>query len=737
MIKQERGMVTKRRMVIGWVAVNLLAGVPLAAAAAGTGKATSVIYEAEDGLLAGTTVGTASPGYSGSGYVTSFDDAADSLTFTVNVPVKGLYEIRLGYNGPYGDKRTTLAVNGQPAGEIALASTTGFKEIPATKALLNAGSNTIRIDRGWGWFEIDYLKVGPAPVPAPHQITKALVDPQVTPEAKSLMSFLVDTYGSKMLAGQQGYNNVSWLETNVGKKPALVGFDFIEYSPSRVEHGSTSTETEKAIDWDRQGGVVTFAWHWNAPKGLIDQPGKEWWRGFYTDSTTFDIEYAMSHPESEDYKLLLRDIDAIAVQLKKLQDAKVPVLFRPLHEAEGGWFWWGAKGPEPCKALYRLLYERLTGVHNIHNLIWVWNSISPQWYPGDDVVDVVSFDSYPAAGDYSPQVSQYDQLVALSQNRKLIAMTENGSIPDPDLMDIYHTDWSWFCTWEGSFLTDGNTNTLAHLKKVYQHANVLTLDELPNLKTYGGGGVVTAPAAPSGLAAAAGDKQAVLSWTASAGAASYTVKRSAASGGPYTTVAAGITGTSYTDTGLTGGTTYYYVVTAANSAGESANSAQVSAVPTSGPAAPAGTLKVQYRAGNTNPADNTIAAHFNIKNTGTTAVKLSDLKLRYYFTKDGSQALQSWVDWAQIGSANVNRTFGTASGTGADTYVELSFTDAAGSIPAGGQSGDIQLRIAKSDWSNFSETGDYSFDGTKTAYGDWNKVTLHLNGSVVWGSAPN
>ncbi|WP_426455011.1 glycosyl hydrolase [Paenibacillus sp. S-38] len=730
----------KRKVLMGWAAVHLLAGVPLAPAASAAASVndagTSVIYEAEDGVLSGTAVGTTSPGFSGTGYVTSFDDAADSLTVTVNVPEKGLYQIYLGYNGPYGDKRTNLFVNGQAAGEIALGSTTGFKEIPATKALLNAGTNTIRIDRGWGWFEIDYLKVQPAPAPAPHQVTKALVDPLVTPETKSLMSFLVDTYGSKMLSGQQGYNNVSWLQANVGKKPALVGFDLIEYSPSRVEHGSTSTETEKAVEWDRQGGVVTFAWHWNAPTGLIDQPGKEWWRGFYTDSTTFDIEYAMSHPESQEYKLLLRDIDAIALQLTKLQDAKVPVLFRPLHEAEGGWFWWGAKGPEPCKALYRLLYERLTGVHNLHNLIWVWNSISPQWYPGDDVVDVVSFDSYPAAGDYSPQVSQYDQLVALGGNRKLIAMTENGSIPDPDLMSIYHTDWSWFCTWEGSFLTDGTTNTAAHLKEVYNHAKVLTLDELPNLKTYGGGGVVSAPASPAGLKAEPGDKQAVLSWSASAGAASYTVKRATGSGGPYTTVAAGVTGTGYTDTGLTNGTVYYYAVSAVNSAGESVPSAQVSAQPSAGQGAPSGTLKVQYRAGNTNPSDNTIAPQFNIKNTGTTPVKLSGLKLRYYFTQDGSQALNSWVDWAQIGSANVQRTFGTAAGAGADTYVELSFTDAAGTIPAGGQTGDIQLRIAKADWSNFNEAGDYSFDASKTAYGDWSKVTLYQGGTLVWGSQP-
>lgn len=83
---------------------------------------------------------------------------------------------------------------------------------------------------------------------------------------------------------------------------------------------------------------------------IIDEPGKEWWRGFYADSVTFDLEKALSDTESEEYKLLLADIDTIAVQLQRLKDAHVPILFRPLHEAEGGWFWWGAKGPEPGKA---------------------------------------------------------------------------------------------------------------------------------------------------------------------------------------------------------------------------------------------------------------------------------------------------------------------------------------------------------------------------------------------------
>ncbi|WP_405785893.1 glycosyl hydrolase [Streptomyces sp. NBC_00138] len=477
----------------------LLAGALLASAvvAAGPGRAHAdtapppasgaTVYQAEDGTLHGVVVATDEPGYQGTGYVEGFDDGADSVTISVPNSPGGLFALSVRYRSPFGEKKASLLVNGSGIGEVDLPGTdSGFADAQAGKVLLTAGANTVTVQSDWGWYGIDSISLAPVPPRAPHAVTGALTDPRATPQARSLMSYLTSQYGRNLLSGQQDSASEQAVEGITGRAPAIEGLDLMDYSPSRVERGTNSQEIENALAWNARGGIVSLVWHWNAPTDLIDQPGKEWWRGFYTDATTFDVAAALADPTSADYQLLLRDIDAIAVQLGRLQDAGVPVLWRPLHEAEGGWFWWGAKGAGPAKALYRLMYDRLTNVHHLHNLIWVWNSVDPAWYPGDDVVDIVSADSYPAAGDHGPVALTYDRLLSLGNDTKPAALAEVGSVPDPELTRAYQADWSYFVTWSGDYVTDGTSNSAGFLRRVYNDDQVITLDELGDFTHDGG-----------------------------------------------------------------------------------------------------------------------------------------------------------------------------------------------------------------------------------------------------------
>lgn len=158
-----------------------------------------------------------------------------------------------------------------------------------------------------------------------------------------MYNYLVSIYGKNILSGQQDLSYADWITENIGKTPAVVSVDLMDYSPSRVEfQGDVATTIEDALTHHERGGIVSVLWHWNAPTGLYNTDDEPWWSGFYTEATDFNVATALADTTNANYTLVIRDIDAIAEQLKRLQDAGVPVLFRPLHEAEGGWFWYVA-----------------------------------------------------------------------------------------------------------------------------------------------------------------------------------------------------------------------------------------------------------------------------------------------------------------------------------------------------------------------------------------------------------
>ncbi|MFK0171673.1 cellulose binding domain-containing protein [Streptomyces sp. NPDC090306] len=159
-------------------------------------------------------------------------------------------------------------------------------------------------------------------------------------------------------------------------------------------------------------------------------------------------------------------------------------------------------------------------------------------------------------------------------------------------------------------------------------------------------------------------------------------------------------------------------------------------LPASASAAASG-LTVQYHTGST--GSDQAEPWLKVANTGSSPVALSGVKLRYYFMADSASTTYRFAcSWAPRGCANITGTFGTLAHptATADRYLEIGFTSGAGTVAAGADSGDLQLRFYRSDWQPLNQADDYSFGATQTSYANWTKVTAQLNGTTVFGTAP-
>lgn len=443
-------------------------------------RAQSIRLEAEDAKLEGPDlhIATSGTGYSGKGFVTGFANDADRAVFTFETQTPGIFDVKIGYRSN-GHRGYELGVNDLGiSGQFHPETPDGFYAQDAGRVELKAGKNILTVGGGWHFYDIDYVEIAPTGKPTPPiPVTTPPVDANATPEARALLKRLDDTYGRGSLMGVDSDDDAKYVLDTTGYRAAIMESDLSPYSPASVAHNSDhpSQNTEKMIAHAKEGYIDTFCWHWVSPSGLYNriEPAKDggkpkderWYRGFYTDSTSFDVSIAMNDPLSEEHTLLLRDIDAIAVQLKRLQAENIPILWRPLHEGQGTWFWWGAKGPKPFVALWQMMYDRLVNVDGVHNLIWVYTAgDDPAWYPGDAYVDVVGIDAYPK-DLRDPQSELWDLLSKQFAGKKPIAVSEFGGVPDVERMHRLGNDYVFAVSWNGR--EGPRKNTPEAVKEIY------------------------------------------------------------------------------------------------------------------------------------------------------------------------------------------------------------------------------------------------------------------------------
>ncbi len=308
------------------------------------------------------------------------------------------------------------------------------------------------------------------------------VNPNASENAKKLLNYLSDTAGKAIITGQHTQTipmeEISYIEEVTGKTPKLRGFELLAYSPN-INYDDASepclTEIyenrgtmEVALDWaQKTDGIVTFSYHWYSPIGGRD-------KSFYAEHTDFDASKVLVEgtPEREAF---FHDMDAMAELLKPFAEKDIPILWRPFHESDGTWFWWGAKGPEVARELYKLMYDRYVNVHHLNNLVWVWNCRLKEGYPGDEYVDVISVDIY--LPEYAPTdyASDYEQLIANTTKNKVAALAEIGYLPDVDLLAKSRIPWAYFMTWSKEFCIGEQYNSKENMKKAYNNSYAITL----------------------------------------------------------------------------------------------------------------------------------------------------------------------------------------------------------------------------------------------------------------------
>lgn len=412
------------------------------------------------------------------------------ITFTYNAEEKGKYTVYVCYDGLYGEKVVVLTVNGS-SGNF---TTKGRGETAVGNYFMNQGKNTIVITPGWTWFRIDYIRIERSNSSLTFDIPSSPVDPQAADCARTLYSFLYDNFGNKTISGIMTgdmtsangnitqHADVKAVYQASGKYPALVGFDFMNATGSGSSDTWSKDYTKASInlakDLWRRGGLPNFTWHWR-------DPSRKTWE-FYTDRCDMKITNALNadgtwNTSSQLYRNIIKDIDEVADYFLELQDAGVACIFRPLHEASGGWFWWGREGAGPFLKLYHLLFDEMVNVKGVHNVIWVWNAgeHDADWNPGDEYYDVVSADIYNPDYDYSSNYVTFDKLKALTEGKKIIALSENGPIPDIDKEIDEEAVWSWWMpwyqTWNGNFV---NKTSRQQWTKCMNDTRVITLEDL-------------------------------------------------------------------------------------------------------------------------------------------------------------------------------------------------------------------------------------------------------------------
>jgi mannan endo-1,4-beta-mannosidase len=349
---------------------------------------------------------------------------------------------------------------------------------------------------------IRYLLIAVWAVFAAAQLAAAAepADPNLIPEARKLLDYLESVQGKRLLTGISGCldSQPRTVLHMTGREPAISGDDVAGFHRKwdetyrKVLQGTV----DKANHWWHvKGGIVTLHYHWMKP----GNPEGSAWVGGGRGTGKLDLAKAIT-PGTEEHRAVMADLSVTADYLKQLADARVPVLWRPLHEIDGSWFWWtDAETPENTAALWRLMFDYFVSERKLHNLIWVYNAahVTHGWkradgtldeevahrkrfYPGAKYVDIASIDTYAnpklgwGASWEDARRPAYEMMQQVAPG-KILAVGEDSALLNPHIAQKDGPAWLYCLAW----WTGGKSNPAEWMRETFNHEHLLTLDELP------------------------------------------------------------------------------------------------------------------------------------------------------------------------------------------------------------------------------------------------------------------
>ena len=303
---------------------------------------------------------------------------------------------------------------------------------------------------------------------------------QTNEKTMEVWNYLRSVYGKQVITCQQMMGNecyedlVFYNATN--DLTAMKGYDFIFCTGSY----HSDDMIDEAIEWSKEsGGLCAFTWHWNVPKD-IDNP--ECGYAFYTIEITNFSQVNAVTPGTKEYETVIHDIDNIATKIQRMESEGVTILFRPLLEASGAWFWWGLQGRDSAtnevfQKLWYMIYDRLENYHKLTNIIWVWNGQNPHTAILPNAFDIEGIDRYYDQEDISAEalstyyekcygeLAGYDkycaELAGMESTGKMMALTECGYIPDPEGIKAANTMRPYNMVWNGDLIYETDAAGMA------------------------------------------------------------------------------------------------------------------------------------------------------------------------------------------------------------------------------------------------------------------------------------